>query len=127
MVERLDRVLLNCEWMSKFSRRVEHLNKTCSDHSPLLITAQLPNTRSSSFIILNVWTNHHQFKDIVKEAWSSQVAGGPMIKFATKLKESKKHCKYGKNIYLGRLSKDSEQLKIEYYKWRFLLTLTLQR
>lgn len=34
IVERLDRALLNCEWIAKFTTKVTHINKACSDHSP---------------------------------------------------------------------------------------------
>lgn len=34
IAERFDRVLLNSEWISSFVSKIEHLNRTCSDHSP---------------------------------------------------------------------------------------------
>lgn len=43
IAERLDRALGNNEWVSKFLTKVEHLNRTCSNHFPLLITLSIPS------------------------------------------------------------------------------------
>lgn len=38
IAERLARASLNCEWISGLSTRMDHLNRACSDHTPLLIS-----------------------------------------------------------------------------------------
>lgn len=63
------------EWIVNFHTNVVPLCRTCSDHSPLLITVQTNIANSSSFRFINAWTTHHQFPSIVKEAWETPVQG----------------------------------------------------
>ncbi|XP_019233788.1 PREDICTED: uncharacterized protein LOC109214330 [Nicotiana attenuata] len=62
--KRLDRVLVNQEWMNIYdSTNVNHLVRTCSDHSPLLTIAK--NTSQPTikyFRFLDFWTNENGFK-----------------------------------------------------------------
>lgn len=85
--ERQDRALGNTESTSKFFTKVEHLNRTCSDHTPLLISINNLEARGGSFRFLNVWAYHHQFMEVVKEAWNTNIQGRPMVRFFNKLKE----------------------------------------
>lgn len=57
--ERLDMALINCKWTSSLSTRIDHLSRACSDHSPLLITAQLQNTVGTCFRFINAWITRH--------------------------------------------------------------------
>lgn len=80
--ERLDRILLNCEWKSTFVSRVSHLNRNCSDHRPLLLEIALEGGRTGScFQFLNIWTKHHQFKTLKNDEWAQPEHGRPMIQF----------------------------------------------
>lgn len=73
ILQRLDIVLLNTDWISSFVTCVTHLSKTCSDipRYPLLIDVAVPNISASNFMFLNVWTKHHKFPQILKEAWDT--------------------------------------------------------
>jgi len=70
---RLDRVLCNVEWRSRFQEAtVRHLAYSYSDHCPLLInmmrTGTLPS-RARPFKFQAVWTEHHSFKDFLVQHW----------------------------------------------------------
>lgn len=86
IAERLDRALGNSEWLAKFTTKVDHLNRTCSDYSPLLLSLPISISQGGCFRFLNAWLYHHQFMDLVREAWMEPVEGRPIIKFSNKLK-----------------------------------------
>ncbi|PKU61074.1 hypothetical protein MA16_Dca020447 [Dendrobium catenatum] len=73
MWQRLDRILFNDQWISTFSyTHTEHLTRTLSDHSPLLLNV-LNNTNSSfqPFRFQNMWLLDNRFEDIVKSNWEA--------------------------------------------------------
>ncbi|XP_060211692.1 uncharacterized protein LOC132639246 [Lycium barbarum] len=75
--QRLDRVLVNHEWMNLFdSTSVDHLIRTGSDHS-LLLTIALTNQRNHTkyFRFLDLWTEEENFYKTVENAWNSEVQG----------------------------------------------------
>lgn len=89
--QRIDRLLGNSEWLGLFrSSSVLHLNRTCSDHSPLLLNYSMLNrTHLSAFRFLNVWATHPTFLDIVKASWDTPVYGWPLSVFSRKLRNIK--------------------------------------
>lgn len=86
IAKRLDRALINCEWLSWFLYKDRSFRQACSNHYPLLVSVQSPNNLKACFRFINALTSHHQFKEIVKEAWDAVVERWPMVKFANKLK-----------------------------------------
>ncbi|KAJ4726796.1 Ribonuclease H domain [Melia azedarach] len=84
---RLDRVVANPQWASHFSVfRVSHLNRTASDHSPLLISLEQSTTRGPSrFRFLHTWLRHQGFIDVIRQSWSVPVHGSGMFGFQQKL------------------------------------------
>ncbi|XP_022866117.1 uncharacterized protein LOC111385927, partial [Olea europaea var. sylvestris] len=70
--KRLDRVLINSS-AAAFCRQltVKHLNRTSSDHSPLLLQwTSDDDLGPRPFRFLNVWTKHHDFLAFVAQKWS---------------------------------------------------------
>lgn len=69
--ERLDRILLNREWKLLFQNTtVKYLNRTGSDHAPLLVAIDIiPKPSKTCFRFLNMWTHHDKFFKWVEEAW----------------------------------------------------------
>ncbi|KAL2526355.1 Uncharacterized protein Adt_11409 [Abeliophyllum distichum] len=70
--KRLDRVLINSAVGSSCSRfSVRHLNRSTSDHSPLLIQwSSDDDLGPRPFRFLNVWSRHHDFLSFVSQKWS---------------------------------------------------------
>ncbi|KAL2512765.1 Uncharacterized protein Adt_18365 [Abeliophyllum distichum] len=70
--KRLDRVLINSAIGSSCSRfSVRHLNRSTSDHSPLLIQwSSDDDLGPRPFRFLNVWSRHHDFLSFVSQKWS---------------------------------------------------------
>ncbi|KAL0907780.1 hypothetical protein M5K25_022216 [Dendrobium thyrsiflorum] len=69
--QRLDHVLFNDSWIKLFnSIHVEHLSRTLSDHSPILITLK-PRQVSSlpKFRFQNMWLLDDSFLNMVHENW----------------------------------------------------------
>lgn len=88
--QRIDRALYNSTWNSKFITYISHLNKACSDHTLLNININLTSVKQGgSFKFLNLWTKHHEFKQLVNEVWCQPERGRPMVRFANKLKKLK--------------------------------------
>ncbi|KAH9750075.1 reverse transcriptase domain-containing protein [Citrus sinensis] len=84
---RLDRVVCNARWSAFFSvSRVSHLNRTASDHSPLLLSWDRDSIRGPSrFKFLHVWLKHPGLIDIVRHSWNAPVVGAGMRAFQQKL------------------------------------------
>ncbi|XP_019242274.1 PREDICTED: uncharacterized protein LOC109222363 [Nicotiana attenuata] len=84
--KRLDRVLVNQEWMNIYdSTNVNHLVRICSDHSPLLTIAKNASQPTIKYFrFLDFWINENGFKEVVKQAWDIEVHGSPMWKFHLK-------------------------------------------
>ncbi|XP_022853767.1 uncharacterized protein LOC111375198 [Olea europaea var. sylvestris] len=70
--KRLDRVLINSSAPALCRQfTVKHLNKTSSDHSPLLLQwTSDDDLGPRPFRFLNVWTKHHDFLAFVSQKWS---------------------------------------------------------
>ncbi|KAL2471352.1 Uncharacterized protein Adt_39488 [Abeliophyllum distichum] len=70
--KRLDRVLINPAVGSSCSSfSVRHLNRSTSDHSPLLIQwSSDDDLGPRPFRFLNVWSRHHDFLSFVSQKWS---------------------------------------------------------
>lgn len=89
ILKRLDRAIINAQWISSFVIEVPHLNRACSDHSPILLSFGSVTGAGTSFRFINAWTKHHQFMDHVKETWLIDLRGISLYKFAAKLKLAK--------------------------------------
>ncbi|XVE49038.1 hypothetical protein DITRI_Ditri01bG0049900 [Diplodiscus trichospermus] len=80
IAKKLDRVLVNEEWLSTFSNsRVDFLPPGISDHCPAFI--QLCHKEFSPpklFKFFNFWANHPDFMRVVGQSWIQAIAGNPM-------------------------------------------------
>lgn len=105
IMQRLDRVLFNAHWLDLFQdTHVAHLNKTCSDHSPLLVNIQMSSHGAGkAFRYLSVWAGHSSFMDLVSQSWESPIEGRPMVKFAKKLFRLRKVLAIWNRTTFGRI------------------------
>ncbi|PKU68715.1 threonine dehydratase [Dendrobium catenatum] len=71
----LDRLLFNNEWISMFpTSYVEHLSRTLSDHSPLLLTIRASrNVGNFAFRFQNMWLTHVDFKNVINSNWNAPI------------------------------------------------------
>ncbi|XP_070039777.1 uncharacterized protein [Nicotiana tomentosiformis] len=72
------------------SIEVEHLIRTGSDHAPLLMTC---GDQTLNFVkpfrVLNFWTKHATFMDVVRQNWNADFIGDRSLMFKHKLKKVK--------------------------------------
>ena len=99
---RLDRAVVNSQWAGLFSvLQVSHLNRTVSDHSPLLVSVDRSTTRGPSrFRFLHTWLRHSDFLTVVRQSWSAPIATTGMIGFQQKLSRLKRCLKvWNKEVF----------------------------
>ncbi|XP_059277625.1 uncharacterized protein LOC132031709 [Lycium ferocissimum] len=86
--KRLDRLLINEEWFDLFNdTKVTHLSRTGSDHAPLLVNIEKVRVDTVKYFkFLNIWCNHKDFIDIVKDAWTINIQGSAIWKLHNKMK-----------------------------------------
>ncbi|XP_058103375.1 uncharacterized protein LOC131246929 [Magnolia sinica] len=99
---RLYRMLLNGSWLSSLPMfTINHLTRSCSDHSPILLrfkdnSANFPQP----FRFQRIWTTHDDFKRVVREAWDAEVVAAPMFKVFIKMKHLKRKLKdWNKTVF----------------------------
>ncbi|KAH0704872.1 hypothetical protein KY289_009948 [Solanum tuberosum] len=69
---------------------VEHLVRSGSDHTPLLITFNTSNANVvRPFKFLNFWLKEESFMEVVKKHWEADFEGDPFSLYHYKLKQGK--------------------------------------
>lgn len=96
--ERLDRGVVNYEWLEKFRiGRVRHIHYFTLDHHPILLAldsnGENQRWRWKPFHFEAIWLTNSGCRDIVTKAWERSVEGTPMFITAKKLKKCKKMLK----------------------------------
>lgn len=72
------------------SNKVEYLIRTGSDHASLLMTCGEQTTRFvKPFRLLNFWTKHATFKEVMRQNWDADFMGDPFLMFKHMLKKVK--------------------------------------
>jgi hypothetical protein len=76
-LEKLDRILINCEWENIFplssARKIPRL---MSDHNPIILdTHEKTEPKSREFRFEKSWIKHLDFLSRVERAWNSPVSG----------------------------------------------------
>ncbi|OIT07835.1 hypothetical protein A4A49_32245 [Nicotiana attenuata] len=87
--KRLDRGLVNDNWLSSFpATTIARLASTGSNHSPLLMEINVrQDTIKKYFIFLNCWVKNESFMPLVQEVWNGPINGSALSTFHQKLKE----------------------------------------
>ncbi|XP_075085216.1 uncharacterized protein LOC142168440 [Nicotiana tabacum] len=85
----LDRIFVNLPFQNMMPIiEVEHLIRTRSDHTPLLMTCGEQATNFVKlFRFLNFWTKHATFMDVVRQNWNANFIGDSFLMFKHKLKK----------------------------------------
>jgi exonuclease III len=82
--ERLDRVLVSCEWEQKFPlTTVDALSREISDHTPLLLSTgeETKSGNKSMFKFELGWLLRDGFFDLVSEVWKKENRGSSPMEF----------------------------------------------
>ncbi|KAL7248515.1 hypothetical protein ACSBR2_003281 [Camellia fascicularis] len=73
---RIDRSLLDPEWIESFNIKLWGLPKIVFDHCPILLMEDERDWGPKPFRFLNTWIIHPAFSKVVREAWEeSQITG----------------------------------------------------
>ena len=99
--KKLDRAMVNPEWLEKYPTSFTHfLSPGISDHSPFVINILNRNKRKGTpFKFYNCWTTLAQFHPVVYNAWTSPMEGNMQFQLFFKLKNLK--------VALKKLAKES--------------------
>ena len=81
--EKLDHVLMDTEWESKYPlvsvRALERI-ESLSDHAPILLSTGIPKApMHHQFKFELGWLHREGFDDLIKEVWARPVQGGSPI------------------------------------------------
>lgn len=112
---RLDRMLVNAEWVSKWLNLVLlGGRRTLSDHRPIFIEAPIKDWGPKPFCLFNHWIRHPSFKSFVEDKWGLfNIQGWGSYVLKEKLKLLKGALKEWKKENLGDLDKSIEEKKCE--------------
>ncbi|XP_074305042.1 uncharacterized protein LOC141639968 [Silene latifolia] len=84
---KLDRVLVNSDWMQTFTQSsAQFLPLGISYHCPAVLTFHNDPIPKKQFHFMNCWASHPDFSAIVARAWDCNIFGNPMFRLIGKLK-----------------------------------------
>ncbi|XP_041004036.1 uncharacterized protein LOC121249392 [Juglans microcarpa x Juglans regia] len=89
---RLDRVLIDVSFLSVFPNAIcSYLSRSTSDHAPMCIEFKqdLFSYGPTPFRFQQMWVEHHNFLDCVRQAWASRSGGLAIQNLIMKLKQTK--------------------------------------
>ncbi|XP_028052793.1 uncharacterized protein LOC114257220 [Camellia sinensis] len=66
---RIDRILLNPEWLLRYNFKVWGLPRLFSDHCPILLMDDVRDWGPKPFRFINAWTSHPSFPSLVAKVW----------------------------------------------------------
>ncbi|KAJ0960379.1 hypothetical protein J5N97_001796 [Dioscorea zingiberensis] len=112
---RLDRFLANSDWVSKFDTYfINHLPRTASDHSPLLLTANFHSPHKHKvFRFDNFWLEYDKCHEHVTKAWYSRTNANPLHAFTHFTARTKSYLCQWKAKELTPLEKNITQVEEE--------------
>ncbi|CAL5339220.1 unnamed protein product [Camellia sinensis] len=73
---RIDRFVVDLEWLEVFRLKQWGLPRIVSDHCPLLLMEDVRNWGPRPFRFINAWFLHPDFKTVVKKSWEEANALG---------------------------------------------------
>lgn len=76
---RNDRFLVSKEWLDVWPKCTQHvLDRSISDHCPVLLKQNLVDWGPKSFKTLGCWFGDRRFEEFVKSSWGEGVGGARM-------------------------------------------------
>ncbi|XP_077240354.1 uncharacterized protein LOC143881251 [Tasmannia lanceolata] len=116
-LRRLDRCLVNEEWLCNFPltlANTNYKNSGLSDHSLLIVQIGQENAkRKTPFRFLNMWLDDLSLYEVVEKGWATNIKGNPMFRVVKKLKAVKESIKtWNRNIF-GRVDNQLPIAKLD--------------
>lgn len=113
--KRLDRLLVNHFWSSTdWQASVDILSRTTSDHSPLLLKVDRPDSHvPRPFRFQNFWLGRSDFMPLVEANWSLPVDFHGSYRFAWKLKRLKGALKEWNKSVVGNIFYNLKQAEVQ--------------
>ncbi|KAK3212552.1 hypothetical protein Dsin_017258 [Dipteronia sinensis] len=123
--KKLDRVLVNNEWLFKFEHsEARFLPPRISNHCPSVVKLGLPgNKKYCPFEVLKFSTDGEDFLPLVESAWQEQVHGTMQFKLCSKLHNLKKALQTLNNDKVGDVATNSIEAKVALDACQHLLDL----
>lgn len=101
---RIDRFLLNHEWLQNFNFKLWGLPRLLSDHCPIILMEDERDWGPRPFRFLNAWALHPKFISLMEETWSkSQVVGWAGYRCLKKFKALKQKLKVWNIEVFGKI------------------------
>ncbi|KAL5717241.1 hypothetical protein ACHQM5_010283 [Ranunculus cassubicifolius] len=102
--ERLDRVLGNQEWVSKFpNSQVKHISTT-SDHIALALSLEkMVSSGTRPFRFHQMWLCDKNCKEVVKKAWIEDIVGSPGFQLEKKFRNTRESLKKWNKEHFGNI------------------------
>ncbi|XP_057811358.1 uncharacterized protein LOC131025575 [Salvia miltiorrhiza] len=116
---KLDRFLVNENWISAWPSTCGRvLQRSLSDHCPILLSTKSVDWGPKPFRFLNAWTSHPDFLQVVKKVWKeTKVVGWSCFVFKDKLKRLKQTLKEWNQSSFGNIDHIIRSLKDELLQW----------
>ncbi|XP_057811684.1 uncharacterized protein LOC131025921 [Salvia miltiorrhiza] len=116
---KLDRFMLNEEWLAVWDQsKVRGLQRTVSDHCPILLDTKKVDWGPKPFRFLNAWTRHPDFETVVKESWQrGGISGWSSFIFKEKIKRLKNDLRVWSKTGFGLVDENVSNLREEILKW----------
>ncbi|MQM06758.1 hypothetical protein Taro_039590 [Colocasia esculenta] len=114
---RIDKLFFNAIWaISCPPVHVQHLDRACSDHSPLLISSTTEERKGPSrFTFQHMWCSHDTFTKDSAAAWKMAPASTyPLINMAFKLQNMKKFYRRWNKETFGNVSQNLQQAEASF-------------
>ncbi|GAA0168213.1 hypothetical protein LIER_22979 [Lithospermum erythrorhizon] len=114
-MRKLDRVMVNREWSSKYSRSyVVFEAPGLSDHTPMSIMVEEVEVKfGSTFKFHEFWCKHAEYMELLKMVWAVKVDGNKMVVIIKKLTEVKKALKEFNLKHFNKLSQQVKEKEFE--------------
>ena len=111
---KLDRLFIQAEWLSLFPLlQVSLLQRSLSDHSPLLVTSQPSDWGPRPFRFLDCWLTHDECMEVIKSAWDKSKEK-PVIQ---KLQSVKNDLKTWNVNVFGNIDSNIQRLESKIHSW----------
>ncbi|XP_028103766.1 uncharacterized protein LOC114302886 [Camellia sinensis] len=73
---RIDRVLMSTKWLERLNLKLWVLERSISDHCPLLLLEDGRDSGTRPFLFINAWTFHPKVEEHVKKSWEDTTITG---------------------------------------------------
>ncbi|XP_077215426.1 uncharacterized protein LOC143849980 isoform X2 [Tasmannia lanceolata] len=104
-LRRLDRALVNVDWLSDFPNSFAHYkNSGLSDHAPIIVNlSPTQGSGSKPFKFHNMWLSNTSLYEVVERSWATRLKGNPIFRLCKKLQGAKLAIRDCNKNFFGRI------------------------